>query len=78
MTSEVENILNGEVVRKVNADKAIGISSANLLPDEKGEVPLSKQSAFEMAPVEAPVAAEPTAPVMPEVGVGESMDLTPA
>jgi len=50
MTSEIENILNGQVVRKVNADKAIGVSTANLMPDEKGEVPLSKQSAFDMAP----------------------------
>lgn len=72
MTSEIENILNGQVVRKVNADKAIGVSTANLMPDEKGEIPLSKQSAFEI-----PTAAETqsAAPVITEE-VTEEVDLT--
>ena len=72
MTSEIENILNGQVVRKVNADKAIGVSTANLMPDEKGEIPLSKQSAFEI-----PTAAETqsAAPVATQE-VTEEVDLT--
>ncbi len=72
MTSEIENILNGQVVRKVNADKAIGVSTANLMPDEKGEIPLSKQSAFEI-----PTAAETqsAAPVTTEE-LTEEVDLT--
>ncbi len=48
MTSEVENIMNGQVVGNVNAGKAIGVSTANLMPDGKGEVPLSKQTSFQI------------------------------
>lgn len=79
MISEVENILNGEVVRKVNADKAIGVSSANLSPDEKGEVPLSKQSAFTIETTQtqtAPAMEAPVAPAEPEIT--EELDLTPS
>ena len=80
MTSEVENILNGQVVRGANAspDKAIGVSTANLLPDEKGEVPLSKQSAFQIVagPTMTETPAAPVAPAEPEVS--EELDLTPS
>lgn len=77
MTSEVENILSGEVVRKEGTDKVIGVSTANLVADEKGEVPLSKQSAFQITPVQTPLPEtvdyeEPT----PEVT--EELDLGPA
>ena len=54
MTSEVENILNGQVVRKINADKAIGVNAKNLSPNEKGEIPLSNQSAFEIESLNIP------------------------
>ena len=75
MTSEVENILNGEVVRKEGTDKVIGVSTANLMPDEKGEVPLSKQSAFQIEPVQAPLPEtvdyeEPTPEVTEELDLG--------
>ena len=46
LTSEVENILNGQLESKTENLKAIGVSTANLLPDQNGEVPLSKQGAF--------------------------------
>ena len=77
MISEVENILNGQVERKVNADKVIGVSSANLLPDEKGEVPLSKQSAFDMAVAQTPASPVQAAPVMESPQVSEELDLGP-
>ncbi len=65
MVSEVENVLNGQIVRKVNADKAIGVSTANLKPDEKGELPLSKQSAFTISSVKE------------SDDISENLDLTP-
>ena len=74
MTSEVENILSGEVVRKEGTDKVIGVSTANLITDEKGEVPLSKQSAFQITPVQTPLPeTEEYDEVEPEVT--EELDL---
>lgn len=69
MTSEVENIMNGVVVRKVAADKAIGVSTSNLMPNEKGEVPLSKQTNFQIV--------SPTMTQTPSL-VTEELDLTPS
>ena len=46
LTSEVDNILNGQVVSKTTSYKALGVSTANITPDEKGVAPLSKQGAF--------------------------------
>ena len=54
MTSDVENIMSvGMMVRKDGPDKAIGVDPKNLMPNEKGEVPLSKQGAFIIEPVVA-------------------------
>ena len=53
MISEVEKIKQGLVEKTVEFDtqrKVIGVSTTNLLPNENGIVPLSKQGAFE--PVE--------------------------
>lgn len=49
MFSEKENILKGLVVSTADYDtgkKIIGISSANLTPNEEGIAPLSKENAF--------------------------------
>ena len=60
LTSEVENIMNGSVVRKEGAiDKAIGVSTINLEPDVNGMVPLSNQSAFQL---ETSTLIQPQAP----------------
>ncbi len=67
MTSDVENIMNvGTMIRKDGPDKAIGVDPKNLMPNEKGEVPLSKQGAFIIEPVVA--AAQPEEKI-------ESLDL---
>ncbi len=68
MTSEVENIMNGQVVGNVNAGKAIGVSTANLMPDGKGEVPLSKQTSFQI---------ESSTMTQNPSSVTEELDLTP-
>lgn len=60
LTSEVEAIMNGSVVRKEGAvDKAIGVSTINLQPNENGIVPLSSQSSFKL---ETPAVAPSQAP----------------
>ena len=60
LTSEVENIMNGSVIRKEGAiDKAIGVSTINLEPDVNGMVPLSNQSAFQL---ETSTLSQPQAP----------------
>ena len=46
MTSEVNNILNGQVVVKVNDLKQIAVASSTIKPDESGIAPLEKQDAF--------------------------------
>lgn len=74
MTSEIENFLRDDITveRKVDADKAIAVSSANLVAGPNGEVPLSKQSAMSL----------PTPQVSVEQNAGsdvtEEFDLTPA
>lgn len=49
MTGEIDKILKGKVEATMDYDmnkKVIGVSLTNLLPNEKGIVPLSKQDAF--------------------------------
>ena len=74
MTSEIENFLRDDITveRKVEADKAIAVSSANLIAGPNGEVPLSKQSAMSLP--------TPQVPVEQNAGtdVTEEFDLTPA
>ena len=74
MTSEIENFLRDDITveRKVDADKAIAVSSANLIAGPNGEVPLSKQSAMSLP--------TPQVPVEQNAGsdVTEEFDLTPA
>ena len=79
LSSEVENILTGVVERKANADKAIGVSTANLEPDVNGEVPLSKQSAFMIVPAPTPevVPAEETPVLVNPVAEATQMENTP-
>lgn len=73
MTSEIENFLRDDITveRKVEADKAIAVSSANLIAGPNGEVPLSKQSAMSLP--------TPQVPVEQNAGsdVTEEFDLTP-
>lgn len=50
MISEVQNLLNGQVIvtpEFVGNKKIIGISASNLTPTLDGSIPLSKQNAFE-------------------------------
>ncbi len=62
MTSEVENILKGQVVVKTNDLKQIAVSSTNLTPDERGVAPLENQNAFVLPQVtevaESPVVTQ--------------------
>ena len=68
MTSEVENILKGQVVVKTNDLKQIAVSSTNLTPDERGVAPLENQNAFVLPQVaESPVVAQE--PVIQEAPV---------
>lgn len=56
MTSEINNLLRGNVVSTVEFDtnkKIIGVSTANLTPNESGITPLGKQGAFEVKKEEA-------------------------
>ena len=61
MTSEVENILKGQVEAKTSDLKQIAVSTSNLTPDASGIAPLEKQTAF--TPLQAePAATEETIP----------------
>ncbi len=46
LTSEVDNILNGTVVKSTEDIKAIAVSDATINPDANGITPLSKQNAL--------------------------------
>ena len=85
MTSEVENVLNGQLVRTEAPDKTIAVSSANLQPDQNGEVLLSKQSVFMMptqgmAPVleQTPAAPTPEAEPVLENPIAQATEVAPA
>ena len=59
LTSEVENVLNGSLVKETDNIKAIAVSDATINPDANGIVPLSKQNALmPSAPTQAGVIEE--------------------
>ena len=78
MTSEVENILKGQVEAKTSDLKQIAVSTSNLTPDASGIAPLEKQTAFtpvqqeptqtqEPVPTPIPTSEVPSEQVVPEV-----------
>lgn len=78
MTSEVENILKGQVEAKTSDLKQIAVSTSNLTPDASGIAPLEKQTAFtpvqqeptqtqEPVPTPIPTPEVPSEQVVPEV-----------
>ena len=76
LTSEVENILNGQLESKTENLKAIGVSTANLLPDQNGEVPLSKQGAFSIKNSTSEVQSE--VPSTQPVATPSQVETTPS
>ena len=76
MISEVDKIKQGLVEKTVEFDtqrKVIGVSTTNLLPNESGIVPLSKQGAFE--PVETIDFSEAVNQNVPQEETIEQLDL---
>lgn len=76
MISEVEKIKQGLVEKTVEFDtqrKVIGVSTTNLLPNENGIVPLSKQGAFE--PVETIDFSDAVNQNAPQEEIIEQLDL---